>query len=101
MANDVGRARGSLSDKSGSASTTSAQIVAGNPYRTYFFFQNLDASIIQYINFGSAATAGSGSIKVAAGATFEMRLEGYVSTDAINVISASGTPAYTAKEGSD
>lgn len=98
MAWDFGEPQGALTDRSGSASTTSAQVAATNSNRRYFYFQNLDASIAVYLNFGSAATAGSGSIKIPAGGSFAMTMGDFVSTDAINVISASGTPAYTAKE---
>lgn len=94
---DLGRPNGPLVDKSASASTSTAQVAAQNSGRKYFLFHNTDASIAMHINFGAAATTGGGSIKVAAGATFVM--DKFVSTDAINVIAASGTPAYTAKEG--
>lgn len=99
MGSDLGRNSGSLSDKSGAGSTTSAQVASANTYRKYFYFQNLDATIAQFINFGAAATAGSGSIKVAAGASVQFTIGEFCPTDAINVIAASGTPAYTAKEG--
>jgi len=94
---DRGRRCGALTDVSGSSSTTTAQVAAANPARKYFIFHNADAAIAQWINFGADATAGGGSIKVAAGATFIM--DEFVSTDAINVIAASGTPSYTAKVG--
>lgn len=101
MSKDIGRARGPLTDKSGTAGTSTAKIADANSYRTYFFFQNLDAAIVMYLNFGPAASAGAGSIRVPAGSTFQMDAGSYVSTDQINVIAVSGTPVYTAKEGSD
>lgn len=99
MASDLGRNSGALTDKSGSGSTSSVQLAAANSYRKFFYFQNLDATIVQYINFGAAASAGSGSIKVPAGASVQFTIGEFCPTDAINVIAASGTPAYTAKEG--
>lgn len=98
MGFDIGRPNGTLTDRSGTSSTTSSQAAAANPNRRYFIFHNTDATIAQWINFGSAASAGGGSIKVPAGGTFVMTMGDFVSTDAINVIAASGTPAFTAKE---
>lgn len=95
---NVGLNGGPLTDKSGSASTTSAQVAAQNTFRSYFFFQNLDATIVMYVNFGAAASA-TNSYKVIAGGTLEFRGQGFIPTDAVNVVSASGTPAYCAKEG--
>lgn len=90
--------RGTLTDRSGAGAVTSAQVAAANSSRKYFFIQNLDSGIVIYVNFGAAATS-TNSIKLTAGAAFVM--EGnFVSTQAINVIAASGTPAYCAKEGS-
>jgi hypothetical protein len=94
----VKTASGSLTDRSGSASTTSSQVMAANTDRKYLVFHNLSGSINMWINFGSAATNGSGSIQVGPKDIFEMS-GSFVSTQAVNVISGSGTPSYTAKEG--
>jgi hypothetical protein len=96
---DVGRLSGPSTDRSGAASTSSAQVCAANSFRKYLYFQNLDAAIVMYINFGSAASAAAGSFKVAAGASIVFGSGSFCPTDAVNVIAASGTPAYTCKEG--
>ena len=91
--------QGSLSDGSGTIATanTSQQAMAANANRRYFFFQNIGTANI-YLNFGTAATTGAGSMQIPPGASITMDA-GFVSTDAINVISATpGTP-YTCKQG--
>lgn len=91
--------RGTLTDRSGTASTTSTQIMAANSSRTYLFIENLDISIDMHVNFTSAATVSSGSVRVPPGASYIME-SGFVSTEAVFLRSASGTPLFTAKEGS-
>lgn len=89
---------GSLTDRSGSASTSSSQVMASNSSRKYLLFHNLSGSINMWINFGSVATNGAGSIQVGPKDIFIM--DGmFISTQALNVIAGSGTPSYTAKEG--
>jgi len=90
--------RGSLTDRSGSATTTSSVLAAANSSRKALFVQNLSTTTAIYINFGSAASAGSGSIKIPAEGSFSMT-ENWIDTQAVSVISASGTVSYTAKEG--
>lgn len=90
--------QGTFTDKSGTATTTSAVVAAANTSRRYFIIQNLSTTIDIYINFTSVATAGGGSIKLAPGSGFEME-NGFISTEAINVIAASSTAVFTAKEG--
>lgn len=83
-------------DRSITATISSAQLMAANTARRKFFVKN-DTAIDIWINFGAAAVAvaGAGNLKVAAnGGYFEF--EGSVL--AINIIAASGTPAITARE---
>lgn len=78
-------------DRSITASTTSQQAAAANASRKKLFFQNLDASINVHINIGAAATTGAGSLRLAPGASLE--LSG--TSQAVNVIAASGAPLVT------
>lgn len=78
-------------DRSVTASTASQQAAAANASRKRLIIQNQDAAIAVYVNLGAAATAGIGSLLVAPGAT--LRIDG--STQALNVIAASGTPVVT------
>ncbi len=89
---------GILTDRSGIATATSAQLMPANNNRKYLFIQNIGNAPI-YINFTSAATVGSGSIELAQFASFAM--EGaFVSTEQINVIRSGGSNMiFTAKEG--
>lgn len=82
-------------DRSVTASTTSAQLMAANTTRTKFFVKN-DSAVDVWINFGATAVAaaGSGNMKIAAGGYFEFA----GSSSAVNIIAASGTAAITARE---
>lgn len=86
-------------DRSGTTSSTpntSTQIAPINLSRKYIFIQNVDEATI-WINFTSAATIGQPSIELTGGSSFV--LEGTsISTEAINVISASTSVPYTVKE---
>lgn len=87
-------------DRSGSTSatpSTSTQVAASNSQRRYFIIQNVGASSI-WINFTSAATAGSGSLLILAQGSYVME-SSTITTEAINVLSASASVAFTAKEG--
>jgi hypothetical protein len=91
---------GALTDGSGSTSgtpSTSTQIFAANPARHYLMIQNLDATNTIWINFGSAATAGSGSIALTAGASLFQETNG-VSNQTVNVLSAAASVNFTAKQ---
>ena len=94
--------RGTVTDRSGSTSlsiNTSTQVVAANPTRKYFFIQNLDSTNDIFINLTSAAsTTVTGSIRIPAKAAFVME-SGFISTEAINVVSAFASVKFTAKEG--
>ena len=91
--------RGSLTDRSGSASTSSTQVAAANATRSYLFFHNPSGSINMWINFTSAAANAAGSIKIGPGDFKEWTGVAFIPTEALNVIAGSGTPAYTCKEG--
>lgn len=89
--------RGALTDRSGAATTTSAEIVPANSNRNYFFIQNHSGGTI-WINFGVAAVTTRPSIRLQNGDSYSM--EGsFISTQAIHAIAASGTRDFTAKEG--
>lgn len=88
---------GTLTDFSGNASTTSTQFVPANANRKYLLIFNQSSTNI-FINFTSPATNGAGSFQLGGRSMFIM--EGtWVSTEAVNIISNSGTPAVTVKEG--
>lgn len=82
-------------DRSVTATTTSAALMGANAARTKFFIKN-DSAVDVWINFGATAVAaaGSGNMKIAAGGYFEFA----GSASAINIIAASGTAAITARE---
>ena len=81
-------------DRSLNASTTSQQAAPANGNRRRLIIQNQDASTIVFVNLGSPATTGLGSIRIGPGGSLD--IEG--STDPLNVIAASGTPAVTVWE---
>lgn len=84
--------------KSGSAltaaSTTSQQAFAANSLRTRLLIQNQDAAINIFVNLGAVAVAGAGNMRIAPGASLELT----GTSEAVNVIAASGTPAIAAWE---
>ena len=89
--------KGTVTDRSGSATTSSSQVCAASSTRKYFIIQNLDTTNNLHVNFTSNATTGAGSFKLIPSASYVF--EGnYLVTEAINVCSSSGTVAYTAKE---
>lgn len=88
---------GTFTDRSGTATTTSAQIAPAKADRKYFFIQNISTNTI-WFNFGTAAVIGQPSIELGPGDTWLMK-DGFVSTEAINVIAESSTRDFTAKEG--
>lgn len=96
----IAPSQGIMTDGSASTSatpSTSTQIFAANDSRKYLFIQNLDASNYIYINFTSAAANNTGSIALAPGAGFVME-SSYVSTEAVNVLSAAASIKFTAKQ---
>lgn len=94
----IGQQRGALTNRSGSITTggTSQQVAAGLATRKYFFFQNISSETM-WINFTSAAVADQPSISILPNGVFIM--EGFfVSTEAINVISATTGSKFVSKE---
>lgn len=91
--------RGSLTNRSGTATAASTQIMAANATRNYLYIQNSSGTAI-WINFTTAATAAAPSIQIAANAVLEMNGSGFITTEAINVIRGGILDtAFAAKEG--
>lgn len=89
---------GALTDRSGTATAASTTLMSANTSRKYLFIYNPQAQAM-WINFTSAATAATPSIKLSGGSSFVM--EGsFISTEAITCIRDGGVNvAFTAKEG--
>lgn len=87
-----------LTDGSGTITTggTSQQIFAANATRQYLFVQNLSTGNL-YINFGAAATQGSGSILLLPNSSFVME-DQTVTNQTVNIIGATTAQAFTAKQ---
>lgn len=75
----------------------SAQLVAANTARKYLLIQNQDAANSIWIRFGAAATAGAGSIEIAAGAQYI--LDNRVSGQVVNAIALVANANITVVEG--
>lgn len=87
-------------DRSGTTSgtpSTSTQVAAANQVRRYFIIQNLSSTAPIYINF-TAAAATTGSIYLAPFASYTMEAS-TITTEAINVLSATASVNFVAKEG--
>lgn len=85
-------------DRSIVASTTTQVLMPANASRMGFYIKN-DTAIDVWFNIGASASAaaGSGNIKVPAnGGYFESGT--FTPGEVINIISASGSPAITARE---
>lgn len=94
---EIHGAQGALTDRSGTATGTSSQVMATNAARKYLFIQNT-GNITIWINFTTAATTSPPSIRLSGGDTFTM--EGnFISTEPLNVISSGASVSFTAKEG--
>ena len=88
-------------DRSGTTSatpSTSTQVAAYNQTRRYFIIQNLSSTASCYINFTSAATVGAGSLYLGPYGSYVME-SGTITTEAINIISATASVPFSAKEG--
>lgn len=95
----VNAASGTLTDRSGTATTTSTQMMAANASRRYLFIQNVSTTKTIWFNFTTAAVATFPSITLPPGASFVME-SSFISTEAIFVINGSaGTTTFSAKEG--
>lgn len=88
-----------LTDRSGSiaAGGVSQQVMAANPARVLFLFQNI-SSATMYVNFGAAAVVDSNSVKVLPEACFTWEQRAIVS-QAAHVICATIASKFVAKEG--
>jgi len=91
--------QGTLIDRSGTITTanTSQQLAPANPNRRYLLIQNNSSSPL-WFNFTAAATTSQPSIQLAAGQGFVME-NGFISTEAVNIIGGTAGQAFTAKEG--
>jgi hypothetical protein len=90
---------GTLIDRSGTTSgsiNTSTQLAPANPNRKYLLIQNTGANTI-WVNFTSAATASQPSIQLLMGGSF-VQESSFVSQEVVNVLSATASSAFTAKE---
>lgn len=91
---------GSLTDNSGTTSatpSTSTQIMAANSSRRYLLIENVSTTATIWINFTSAATAGNGSFALLPGGSI-VQETGFVSTEAVNVLSTTASVPFTAKQ---
>ena len=91
-----------LTDYSGTTpDTNSNTIIASNANRKYLLIQNLSDTAM-YVNFGAAASAGAGSIKIAATGTtgdkHEWNGNGVPVSD-VRLLCTASSKAYTVKEG--
>lgn len=88
---------GTLTNRSGTATTGSVEVIAANAARKYLFIQNVSNGE-QWINFTASANTDQPSIRLTAGASFVME-SNFISTEAVNIIKKSGGGEFTAKEG--
>lgn len=88
---ESGSAGTAKTDYSTTAGTTSSQAVPASTSARRMIMQNLDAAISVHFNLGAPATTAAGSLRLSPGAITE--ITGV--SDAINIISASGTAAVT------
>jgi hypothetical protein len=87
----------SIVDKSGSLAAGSAQVIANaNTLRSGFFLQNLGVDPM-WLNDLTTATAGSGSIRLAAGEKISAPKDIPLNTHALSLIGTSGS-AFTLRE---
>lgn len=97
---DSGRSKGPVNDASGSATGTSAIVLAADAYRKVILMQNLDIEASIWVNFGAPATNGPGSFQIPPMQTMKFDA-GFCVTSSINVISGDeGLAAFTLKSSS-
>lgn len=87
----------SYRDVSGTSTGSTQVVVAANQQRRGFLIQNISDTAM-HINFGATATAGAGSILLASAGGIWIAPVNGVPTTAINLICASPSKAFTAKE---
>jgi hypothetical protein len=91
---------GTLTDDSGTTSgtpSTSTQIMASNTSRRYLLIENVSTTATIWINFTSAASATSASYSLLPGGSI-VQESGFVSTEAVNVLSTTASVPYVAKQ---
>lgn len=86
-----------FTDNSGSTTGSSQLLFASKENRAGFIFQNLSDTTM-YLNFGSPASASSGSIRILPGGNIEQDAD-EVTNQSIYLYCASSGKEYTAKEG--
>lgn len=89
-----------FTDRSGSTSatpSTSTLVAAANGQRRYFIIQNLSTTATIFINF-TAAAAATGSLMLLPGGSYTME-NNTITSEAINVFSATASVAFASKEG--
>lgn len=88
---------GTFVDRSGTIATagTSQQVAAANAARNYLMFQNVSTGDL-WLNFGTAATAASPSIRVQANQ--QLVWDTFVPVGAVFVLGGTAGAGYTAKE---
>lgn len=89
-----------MADASGSITTggTSQQVLASAASRRYLLIVNATSnSDTLWVNFGSAASAGAGSIPLAPGFALEYPAGQYVPSNTVNLVAATTGDAYTVK----
>lgn len=88
---------GTLRDASGSITAGgTAQTVLEPATRRYLLFQNVSDETM-WLNFGGTATAGSGSLKVVAGAAFVFE-DGFATSQSLSVLGTTTGKEFTCKE---
>jgi hypothetical protein len=91
--------KGTLTNRSGSVTLggTSQQVMAANATRKYLLFENISTEDM-YINFTAAALADDASIKIVPNGSYILE-DSFISTEAVNVVSATTGSKFVAKEG--
>jgi hypothetical protein len=89
---------GVLTDRSGTlaAGGVAQTVCAANGVRKYFLFENVSTADL-WINFTTAAVIGEPSIRITPKGSLVME-SSFISTEAVSVIGATISQAYTAKE---
>ena len=89
-----------LTNRSGTITLggTAQTLAAVNAARKYLLIQNVGSNVI-WFNFTTTAVQAQPSIRLAAGASFEMSAPNFVSTELVSIIGGTTGDAFTAKEG--
>lgn len=92
---------GTITDRSGTTSATintGTRLMNETPGRSYLFIQNVGGADI-WVNIGGPANGGQPSIKITPNGTLVFE-SGFIPDTFVNVISATASVPYTAKEAS-